>query len=140
MLRAGFSLVEVMCAILILGIALVGLTEGISIALRSSKEAELQTTAALLAAGQIETLRADGFIIEGETEGDGEEGLSLYHWKQSVTTTSIDGLYDVEVAVQNSNSGQDIYTLRTMLFDPPFLPSDGSTARKNPRAKPEGRR
>src|SRR5437764_3964025 len=90
----GFSIIEVMCAILILGIGLVGLTEGIGTALRSSKEAELQTTAALLAAGQIETLRADGFLVEGETEGDGEQGLSLYHWKQSVTTTIIDGLYD----------------------------------------------
>ena len=134
-LRAGFSLVEVMCAILILGIGLVGLTEGISAALRSSKEAELQTTAALLAAGQIETLRADGFIVEGETEGDGEEGLSLYHWKQSVTSTSVDGLYDVEVVVQNSNSGKDIYTLRTMLFDPPFIPSDEPANSKAPKRK-----
>ena len=56
--NAGFSLVEVMVAILILGIALVGLTQGITTALSSSKESELQTVAALFAAGQIETLRA----------------------------------------------------------------------------------
>ena len=47
--NSGFSLVEVMCAILILGIALAGLTEGVTTALTSSKESELQTTAALLA-------------------------------------------------------------------------------------------
>src|SRR5213595_2971370 len=67
--NAGFSLVEVMCAILILGIGLVGLTQGITAALRSSKETEVQTAAAFIAAGQIETLRADGIITDGVTEG-----------------------------------------------------------------------
>lgn len=116
---SGFSLLEVMCAILILGVGLVGLTQGITAALQSGKESELQTTAALLAAGQIETLRADGFVIDGETEGDGDGELSLYHWKQSVTTTSIEGLHEVEVVVEHSKTGKTICELRTLLFDPP---------------------
>ena len=49
--NAGFSLIEVMCAVLILGIGIAGLTQGITTALASSKEAEVQTAAALLAAG-----------------------------------------------------------------------------------------
>jgi prepilin-type N-terminal cleavage/methylation domain-containing protein len=116
---AGFSLLEVMCAILILGVGLVGLTHGIAAALQASKESELQTTAALLAAGQIETLRADGFIINGETDGDGDGDISLYHWRQSVTPTRIEGLHEVEVMVENSNTGKTIYELKTLLFDPP---------------------
>jgi len=133
---AGFSLVEVMCAIVILGIGLVGLTQGITTALTSSKECEVQTTAALIAAGQIETLRAEGFIIDGETDGDGDEGLSLYHWKQSITTTPIDGLHEVTVLVENSQTGKAIYELRTLLFDPPLPPLSETT--KNP-AKPDKR-
>jgi len=74
--NAGFSLVEIMCAIVILGIALVGLTQGITTALSSSKESELQTTAALIAAGKIEMLRADGYVLDGITEGEGGEGPS----------------------------------------------------------------
>ncbi len=121
-----------MCAILILGIGLAGLTQGVATALRSSKEAELQTTAALIAAGQIETTRAEGFLAEGETEGDGEEGLSLYHWKESITRSTIDGLYEVTVVVENSDSGKTIYELRTLLFDPPFNPNlDDSKGRKD---------
>src|SRR5207253_6136217 len=59
---SGFSLVEVMIAILILGIALAGMVHGLTTALASSKESELQTNAALLAAAQVESLRAEGFI------------------------------------------------------------------------------
>ena len=116
--NAAFSLIEVLCAIFILGVGLVGLTHGIATALTSSKEAELQTAAALIAAGQIETLRADGFVIEGTTEGSCGEGLSLYRWKQTATKASLDGLYDITVVVENSNTGKEIYTLRTLMFDP----------------------
>ncbi len=116
---AGFSLVEVMIAILILGVALVGLTQGIVTALGSTKDSELQTTAALIAAGQIELVRASGPIEDGVIEGDPVEGLPLYRWKQTISPTTIQGLHDVAVAVENSKSGVAIYELKTMLFDPP---------------------
>ena len=129
--NAGFSLVEIMCAIIILGIALVGLTQGITTALSSSKESELQTAAALIAAGKIEMLRADGYVLDGITEGEGGEGLSLYRWKRSVTSTSVDGLHEVSVVVEDSKTGTPIYELRTLLFDPPsYSNSDGSSDRK----------
>lgn len=136
---AGFSLLEVMCAILILGVGLVGLTQGITAALQSGKESELQTTAALLAAGQIETLRADGIVMDGETDGDGDGDLSLYHWKQSVTSTRIEGLHEVEIVVENSKTGKTICELRTLLFDPPASSIlDESTGKKD--KKKEGRK
>ncbi len=131
--NAGFSLVEIMCAIMILGIALVGLTQGITTALSSSKESELQTTAALIAAGKIEMLRADGYVLDGTTEGEGGEGLSLYRWKRSITSTSVDGLHEVSVVVEDSKTGTTIYELRTLLFDPPsYSSSDGSSDGKDP--------
>jgi len=130
--RGGFSLIEVMCAILILGIGLVGMTQGMTAALTSSKESEVQTAAALIAAGQIEALRAEPFINSGETEGDCGDELSLYRWKQTITTTSIDGLYDVEVVIENSKSGQSIFDLRTLLFDPPSPSLDTPSSRERP--------
>lgn len=128
--NAGFSLVEVMCAILILGIAMVGLTLGITTALSSNKESELQTTAALLAAGQIELLQADNLLTDGVQAGDFGAGLSLYRWKQSISGTAISGLHEVAVTVENSRTGQRIYELRTLLFDPP-----GETAAVNSDAR-----
>lgn len=117
--NAGFSLIEVMVAILILGIALAGLTHGITTALGSSKDSELQTTAALYAQGKIESLRAEGGLKDGEVEGDCGAGLQLYRWKQTITATDIEGLHDVEVVVENSQTGQAIYELQTLLFEPP---------------------
>ena len=140
---AGFSLIEVMCAILILGIGLVGLTQGITTALSSSKESELQTSAALIAAGRMETLRADGYLKDGVEDGEGGEGFALYRWKQTISSTTIDGLHEVEVVVENAKSGQTIYELRTLLFDPPLDSSqDESSKRRNSAAskKKEKRR
>lgn len=119
--NAGFSLIEVMCALLVLGIGIVGLTQGVTTALSSSKESEIQTIAALFAAGQIELLRADGFLIEETSEGECGEQLPSYRWKRTVTATGIDGLYDVDVEVSQAPSGRTIYELKTLLFDPPFV-------------------
>ena len=119
--RNAFSLVEVLCAVLILGIAVVGLTEGLTTALASNKDAELQSAAALLAASQIETLRAEGYVVEGETEGEGEGNLSGYRWRQTVTETNIEGLYEVTVLVTRTAGEEEVYELKTMLFDPPVV-------------------
>ena len=140
--QAGFSLVEVVCAILVLGVGLVGLTQGVTTALSSSKDSEVQTAAALLAAGQIETLRAEGYLTEGEKESPEDGGLPGYRWRQTITRTSIDGLYDVKVAVENAKSGQPIYELQTLLFDPPVYGTqeEPSDRRDSDRSRRKGRR
>jgi prepilin-type N-terminal cleavage/methylation domain-containing protein len=131
--HAGFSLIEVMVAILILGIALVGLTHGITTALDSSKDSELQTVAALFAAGKIETLRAEGDLENGETDGDCGAGLEAYRWKQTVSDAGIDGLHDVDVVVETARNNQEIYELKTLLFDS----SDSSDSSGGKNSKPE---
>lgn len=131
--NSGFSLIEVMVAILILGIALAGLTHGITTALGSSKESELQTTAALFAAGKIETLRAEGGLANGETDGDCGTGLENYAWKQTIADAGVDGLHSVDVIVESAQNQQEIFDLKTMLFEPP-----ADTTDKNPKSKKKG--
>lgn len=139
--RAAFSLVEVLCAILILGVGLAGMMQGVTTALSSNKEAELQTAAALVAAEQIEILRADGFVLEGEMDGDCGESLSAYQWRQTVTPTELGGLFDVKVVIEHAQTGKRIYELRTLFFDPLEYPDDEAAAqrRKEERA-PNGER
>lgn len=117
--RNGFSLVEVMVAILILGVSIAGLTQGLTLALRSTKDSEWQTTAAFLAAGRIELLRADGFLREGTSENRGSGALAPYEWTETVTKTSISGLYEIAVAVRRESQAAPLFELRTLLFEPP---------------------
>lgn len=128
--HAAFTLVEVMVAIVILAIALTGLTQGITTALASSKESESQATAALFAAGQVELLRAESDLTDGTDQGDCGAALPLYRWKETISPTDIDGLHDVDVVVENSQTGAEIYELRTLLFEIPADSSDKSKASK----------
>jgi len=127
----GFSLVEVIFAISVLAVAVVGLTEGITLALQSNKESELQSTAALYAAGLIETLRAEGGVTDGDEDGDCGEGLALYRWKESVTAAGIDGLHHVKVVIENAKTEKTIYELEYLLFEAPDDVSTAGSARRD---------
>jgi prepilin-type N-terminal cleavage/methylation domain-containing protein len=136
--NAGFSLIEIMIAILILGVALTGLTQGITTALSSSKASELQTAAGLIASGQIETLRAEKELDDGVTEGECGEALPSCSWTLTVSPTDLDGLHDVKVVVQKTDSGEEICELSTLLFDPDY-PSQDENAAKNDHGRREKR-
>jgi prepilin-type N-terminal cleavage/methylation domain-containing protein len=130
--NAGFSLVEVMVSILILGVALVGMTQGLTTALSSSKDAELETAAALVAAGQIELLRAEGLIRDGSTDGELSGALAGYRWRQTISKGAYDGLHEVSVVVESATSGIALFQLQTMLFEPPI---DKTTEREKAASK-----
>ena len=135
---AAFSLIEVLVAILILGVALAGLTRALTTALRSSKESEVHTTAALIAAGQIESLRTEGGILDGETEGSYGGGLALYQWKQTVSATQIEGLHEIKVVIKSSRTGQNIYELQTLLFEPTADTTAKEKDKKDKKGKKRG--
>ena len=129
----GFSLIEVMCAILIMGLALVALTRGMTTALGSTKDSEIQTTVVTLAAGQIETLRAGKVLIDETTEGDFGGSFPKYKWEQTVSPGGLDGLHQVEVVVQDAKSGATLYKLTTLLFDSDYPSSTESDAKQKKR-------
>lgn len=130
--RNGFSLIEVMVAVFILAVAVVGLTRGLTTALGSSKDAELYSMAVQLAESRIEFLRADGPFHDGESEGTSVG----YTWKQSITTTGTPGLHEVKVEIEPPSGGKSIYTLQTLLFQ---APSD-TTTEPNSRRKDTDRK
>jgi prepilin-type N-terminal cleavage/methylation domain-containing protein len=131
--HGGFSLIEVMCAILIMGVALVALTRGLTAALASTKDSEVQTTVVELAAGQIETLRASAVLTDETTEGDFGGSLAKYKWTQTVSPGGVDGLHQVEVEVTDAKSGATLYKLTTLLFDSYYPSSTDSDTKQRKR-------
>jgi general secretion pathway protein I len=129
----GFSLIEVMCAILIMGVALVALTRGMTTALGSTKDSEVLTTVVTLAAGQIETLRASGVLTDETTEGDFGDSFPKYKWEQTVSPGKLDGLHQVDVVVKDSKNGAALYKLTTLLFDSDYPSSSASEAKQKQR-------
>ncbi len=131
--QSGFSLVELLFAIMILGVGIAGMARGITASLSSSKESEIQTKAALFASSRIELLRAEGFLIPGEETG--ECGLTLpgHGYTQTLTEVEPEGLYEVSLTIAPTNSLDRItFKLETMLFDPP-IGLDSTTDRENAR-------
>lgn len=126
---AGFSLVEVMVAILILGVGVAGLTEGITTALRSARESQLLGAAMLEAEGVIELLRAEGYVTDGTTEGECSPALKPHRWKRTVSATDLEGLHDVEVRVEDGRTGKTLCELRTLVFEAPTSSPASSSGR-----------
>lgn len=130
--RAAFTLLEVMVAVAILAVALTGLTQGLTTALNCSKESELQTTAALFAAGQIELLRAQTDWTDDSEQGDCGQSLPLYRWQQTIRPANLDGLHEVSVVIQDARTGASIYELKTLLFQSPASEGNGKKPTKTP--------
>jgi prepilin-type N-terminal cleavage/methylation domain-containing protein len=136
---AAFSLLEVLCAVLVLGVALVGITQGLTTALQSNKDSEVLTKAALFAAGLIETTRAEGYLVNGSEEGDCGESLGQFRWNRAIRNSDLEGLHQVEVVIQD-NAGKPVYALQTMLFEAPGLaasetPSPGEASSNSKRRR-----
>ena len=133
--EGGFSLIEVMIALLILGVALVGFVQATTTALSSSKESEIQTTAALLASGRIEKLQADGELEDGESDGDWGDDFPNYVWKQSILPTDLKGLHEIRLVIENPRTGKQLYELRTMLFEVPPVVEDDPASKSKKKKK-----
>jgi prepilin-type N-terminal cleavage/methylation domain-containing protein len=142
--QSGFSLIELMCAVLIMGVALVALTHGITTALASTKDSEVQTTVVSLAAGQIETLRAGGVLLDDTTEGDFGGNFPQYSWEQAISPGDVDGLHQVDVKVKNAKTGVTLYQLTTLLFDTDYptqsVHDEKQKQKKQDKAKNRDRR
>ena len=117
-----------LCAILILGIGLAGLVQGVTTALSSTKDSEIQTAAIFLATGQMESLRAEGYLLAGEKSGEFAEPFQRFRWRQTVAKTDLDGLYQVDIAIEQVKSSKTVYELKTMLFDSPSSLLGGENA------------
>ncbi|HEY8370356.1 MAG TPA: type II secretion system minor pseudopilin GspI [Thermodesulfobacteriota bacterium] len=96
---AGFTLLEVLVALVILGVALVGLLSAQSAAVRLRSQAEELTLATFLLETKMTDVQMGDFPEVGTTEGDFGDDYPGYTWQQVVSDTPFRGVREVRIAV-----------------------------------------
>jgi general secretion pathway protein I len=115
----GFTLLEVMVALLIVAIALLA---GASAMSQSIKEAQMmrdRTYASWIAQNRITELRlAPATPDVGATNGEVQYANTDWKWRAVVSDTGVDDLYRIDVSVSFTNSDNIIRTV-TGFVGPP---------------------
>ena len=125
----GFTLLEVMIAVAIIGIALVAVLGSQSQSLSLASEAKFNTTAALLAQGKIAEIETESTENLASDSGDFGGDFPNYHWEYTVSGLSaagvdqaLDFLKQIDLTVYWGDT--DHYQYRVRLYR--FVPKTGS--------------
>jgi general secretion pathway protein I len=121
----GFTLLEVMIAVAIIGIALVAVLGSQSQSLSLASEAKFNTTAALLAQGKMAEIETESMENLSSDSGDFGEDFPNYHWEYTVSSLSIAGveqaldfLRQIDLTVYWGDTDHYQYRLRLYRFAP----------------------
>ena len=131
MRRSGFTLIEVLVALVI---AALGLAAVLSVVTNSARDASYlrdKTLASWIALNQITLVRISNTLPSvDKTSGDVEFANGKWKWQQTVTQTEVAGMRRLDVAVRHAEDPEDspIATVsgfvgRTQVQAPPSLTS-----------------
>lgn len=111
----GYSLLELVLAISIFSVGVVGAMELFGGGLRSSAASSDYTQAVFLAQGLVEGTLAEGFFTADSDSGDFGADHPKHSWTLDVEETDTEGLYAVTATVTWQEAGVDkAYTLTTL--------------------------
>ena len=114
----GFSLVEMLTALTIFGLGVLGTMEVFAVSLRSTSASLGYTHASLLAQQMMEDTIAEGDLMPWEDSGDFGADHPGHSWILEINETEDIDLYEIEVVVTWSDRGRDKeYTLTTLVAE-----------------------
>lgn len=97
--NAGFTLVEVMVALAIIGVALGAAVQAVSVANHNAANLSQQTFARWVAMNQIVRVQTSGQWLDlGKSDGTEEMANATWHWQMDVVETEDDGLRQLQVS------------------------------------------
>jgi general secretion pathway protein I len=100
----GFTLLEVLVAVAILAIAMVGILKANVQSLDTLTRSRETSMASLLAASKLAEVEAAGVANWSELSGDFVEDYSDYTWEVETSSTEVEGLFRVAVTVQRGRA------------------------------------
>ena len=112
----GFSLIELMAALTIFGVGVLGTLELFSVCLQSTSASVGYTQAMFLAQSQLEANIAEDQMTEGTDSGDFGSGYPRHVWELDVEQTDQTGLTRVRIVVTWDERGREKqYALTTLV-------------------------
>ena len=115
----GFTLIEVLIALVILAVALAAAARAASVATVSAEESKLRTLATWVAQNRLALLTATrSFPASGIATGKSTLGGIDFEWQQTASDTPNAAFRKIEVRVFRPNDPQTLTNLTTYLVQP----------------------
>ena len=115
----GFTLIEVLIALVILAVALAAAARAASVATVSAEESKLRTLATWAAQNRLALLTATrSFPTSGIATGKSTLGGIDFEWQQTASDTPNAAFRKIEVRVFRPNDPQTLTNLTTYLVQP----------------------
>ena len=115
----GFTLIEVLIALVILAIALAAAARAASIATVGAEESKLRTLATWVAQNRLAELAAtQSFPASGTSTGRSNMGGIDFEWQQTTSDTPNTAFRKVEMRILRPNDPQTLISLTGYLVQP----------------------
>lgn len=124
--RRGFTLIEAMAAVVLLGIGIVAAMGSFSVLTRSEDRARQTEYMQRLAQAKLAELVATGEASTSTTGDFSDQNETEYTWEIEVNTSGITDLDAVTLTVKRTSTS-DQTKLHTLLYVPPDTTSAGAT-------------
>jgi len=108
MKQAGFTLVEVLAALLIFSVAIIGLSRAGTQSVAHTQRLTHKTYASVVADNQLIYARMRRGVI-GTKSGQEQAGGRTYNWRLETAETPQDGLLELRISV---SQGDDVFVTR----------------------------
>jgi len=117
--QAGFTLVEVMVALSIVALSLLGIAASMNQMIDTANAMHERTYASWIAQNKIAELRLANEQIEvSTTSGEIDYANATWAWSADVSETGIEGFFRVDVSVSLAESEYIIRTVTGFIGDP----------------------
>lgn len=114
--RVGFSLIEVLAALLIFSVAIVGFIQNLGVTMAVQGDMLDAQRAAMLAENVLEEIKLSGKLKEGDTDGKFKDDDAAFAWSAKTEETKTDRLMEVTVTVSwNTGHGEKDTSLSTLI-------------------------
>lgn len=126
-LSSGFTLLEALAAVTLLGIGIVGAMTANSQIIRTEDRARQTERLQRLAQGKLAELIATGQAATSTSGDFMDQNIQDVTWNLESNTTGITDLDSVRLTVQGPGGDNDKYQLDTLLYVPPTTTTSTTT-------------